>query len=211
MHSYNNNMNKLLVILLISVKILAQDEWFFRDMLKGDVVVPPVEYSRQHYFSEAKNIALDITGDGRTEFLRFQIIDGKNYLKVYNDKKELLIEQKLEIKGYDAKPYKIIKKHLSKNIIATMIVFFEGKTGYLEKQGTSALYATVIEDGNLEHLKFKKIASVWLEHEKLDNYVRRPYNINFEDINLDGRLELVVNSGIVRKIFFYQSHNTWLY
>lgn len=211
MRSYNSNMTRLLLVILFALSAASQDEWFFNDMLKGNVELPVPEVMRRHYFSAPKNIGLDITGDGRNELLRFQIIDGKTYIKVYDDAKNLVIEQKLEIKGYEAKPDKIIKKYLSKNSIATLIVFFEGKTGYLEKQASSSLYVAVSDNGNLNSFKFKKLTSIWLEHEKLDNYVRRPYEIEFEDINNDGVSELIVRSGIVKRIFFYDSNNIWKY
>lgn len=209
MHSYNVFMTKYLLVIFICIRILAQDEWFFNDMLRGNVTPEPPEIIRQHYFGSPKTIGLDLTGDGRNEFIRFQIIDGRTYVRVYNDMKNLISEQKLEIKGYEAKPYRIIKKYLTKTSIATIIIFFEGKTGYLEKQGSSALYVAVSDDGNLNNFQFKKLTSVWLEHEKLDNYVRRPYEISFEDIDRDGKNEIVVQSGVVKRIFYYDSNNIW--
>lgn len=204
-------MTKSLLLIFILMTTYAQDEWFFKDMLRGNVSPEPPEILRQHYFSNPKTIGLDLTGDGRNEYIRFQIIDGRTYVRVYDDTKKFLREQKLEIKGYEAKPYRIIKKYLSKTAIATIIVFFEGKTGYLEKQGTSALYVAVSDNGTLNNFEFKKLTSVWLEHEKLDNYIRRPYDISFEDIDSDGKNEIVVHSGVVKRIFYYDSNNIWRY
>lgn len=201
---------RFLIILLTIFSTYAQDEWFFKDMLRGGIEMPPPPKMKSHFISEPKIYALDITGDGVNEYFHFQFIDGLTYLQVFDANKKLIIKHKFEAKGSGAFPMRILKRNISHDKIAVAIEYFEGQTGYLEKHGSSALYIGISEKDNLSKLSFKKISSTWLEHQERENYQRRPYEIEFEDINGDSVKDLIITSGKVKKIYYYTQNNNWV-
>jgi len=200
---------KILFLIILSLNSLAQDEWFFKDMLDGEITLPKDPPRKKHFIAEPRTYSFDISGDGINEFLKFQFVDGLTYFKLFNHRKEFLYEYKFEIKGFDARPYKLIKKNISNTQIATLIFFFEGKTGYLEKQGSSSIYVGVAKIGEVSSYSLQKLTSVWFEFGDGDSYIRRPYEYKFEDVNNDGLLEIIVYSGKVQRIFFLGKDGRW--
>ena len=188
---------------------MAQDEWFFKDMLRGKTtkLAPPPE--TVHFKVRSPLYHLDISGDQTKEYINFLNEDGKQIVKIYNSNRENILTQKLQIKGHDARVYKITTKQISVNRKLTILHFFEGKTDYLEKKGSSVIYGLVVEDGKLTNLEMKKLTGVWIESQIRENYYRRPYEIYFEDLDKDGTYELIVHSGKVHQVIFYKGKNEW--
>lgn len=200
---------KIFILTILSINLLAQDEWFFKDMLDGEITLPKEAPRKKHFISAPKTYSFDISGDGINEFLKFQFVDGLTYFKLFNHKKEPIYDYKFEVKGFDARPYKIVKKNISETEIATLIFFFEGKTGYLENQGSSSIYIGVTKKGEVTNYSLQRLTNVWYELGDGDTYIRRPYEYKFDDVNNDGVLDIIVYSGRVKRIFFYGRDGRW--
>ena len=202
-------MLKVLFIILFSITCIAQDEWFFKDMLRGKSRPFVKEKSKVHFRSRGPLYHLDISGDEVKEYVGFISEDGKQFVRIYDKDRKKILEHKFEIKGYGARVYKISTRKISPTRKLTLFHFFDGKTEYLEKRGSSTIHALVVEDNNLKFLKVNKIAGIWIEQQVRDNYLRRPYHLTFEDLDQNGIDDIVVHSGSARKVVFYLGKNQW--
>ena len=199
---------KTLFIILFSLSCIAQDEWIFKDIIntKKKVSVKTKKYA--HYKSKSDAYSLDLDGDGVSEYIRFEIIDAAYYMHIFNRRGDKVLSHKFQVYGHGAHVFKIIRKKFTKSNVATLIYFFDGKTGYLEKKASATLYSILGSKHRNGKLKFQKVTSVWLEHSRKEDYIRRLYHVDFEDVNYDGTLDLTVKSGNIQRNY-YLSNNSW--
>lgn len=179
-------------------------------MLRGKLQETKSHNKKVHYHAKSNIYYLDISGDGVKEFISFEFNDGQIKMNIFDRKKKLMKSFDFPVHGYEARPYKISRKKISKDKVLTLIYFFDGKTGYLKKTGTSSLYGFVVSNGELTKIKVTKVASIFLESLDHGNYLRRLYNVGFKDINRDGQYELLINSGSVRRVLYYHKDNYWV-
>lgn len=203
-------MYKILILTLFSFTLFAQDEWFFKDILRGKIKSLDKDVSKVHYKSKSNIYYMDVSGDGTKEFILFEFNDGKLFMKIFDRNKKLVQNFEFPVLGHSARPYKISRKKISKNKILTLVHFFDGKTGYLKKTGTASLYGFVIENKKMKEIKVEKLASIYLESLDQENYLRRLYKVGFLDIDNDGQYELVVRSGSVKRILYHSHDNKWI-
>jgi len=203
-------MKRFLLFILLSTSTFAQDEWFFKDMLKGEIKTVEQPKKKSHYRTHSKAYYVDFTGDGEKEYLYFEFLDGKIIAHFRDDNKDPIYNFQFPLSGHSARVYRVLKKHISKNRIMLLFHYFEGRTSYLNKTGTASLYGGVIENGSFKDFQLKKLASIWLEQEIRDNYIRRLYEVGFRDVDNNGQKELLIKSGSVNRVIHYEGKGQWI-
>lgn len=179
-------------------------------MLAGEIKKIEKKEPKGHFKGRSRAYHIDISGDGRREYMYFKLVDGKIYLVLKNARKETIYNFKFPINGHSARVYKVLKKKISKDRVVTLFFFYDGHSSYLGKKGTASLYGGVVDKGSFEHFDLKKLASIWLEEEFRETYKRRLYEVGFKDIDMNGQLEVIVNGGQTKRIIHYKGKGEWI-
>ena len=187
---------------------MAQDEWFFNRLLRK-TKIPTINSSadvqvRDFFKVSSSFIKLDITGDGIEEYFRIEMVDGLYYVRILDHRREDVGRFKFLTKGYSARVYRVLRKHISKDVVVTLFYFFEGKTGYLDKYNTAGLYSFVVRDNDFKKSSFQRLTPIWIEKKdfNLGTY-KRLYDVGSKDFNDDGDNELIVSNRGIKRIFSY--------
>jgi hypothetical protein len=199
-----------IVALLLIFAAHAQDEWFLKDMLRGRSLDLAQKNFRKHYIQQSDAYMLDISGDNVPEYLKFENVDGRYFVKIFSSKKNIVFRGEFPLRGLDAHVYKIQRKLLGHGRVLTLFYFFEGKSSYIGKAGSAAIFGIVTENNDIKNLKMKKLGGIWYENQKRDTYIRRLYQVSYDDLNRDGQKEVIIYSGGVRKVLFYNGENNWI-
>lgn len=199
-------MKALIALFLISSSLscLAQDEWFFRNMQKGQTSINKDTPLKNHYFANSNFFQIDITGDGVDEYFRLEMVDGIYYLKVLDSKRDDVGRFKFIVHGHSARVYRVLRKNLGKGIVTTLFFFYEGRAGYLNKSNRAGLYALISRGNDVKKLEFKRLTSLWVEKkDTAENIFKRLYKVGARDLDGNGVRDLIVKSNFIKRIFTF--------
>tara|TARA_Y100000296_G_C5156640_1_gene249449 strand:- start:230 stop:874 length:645 start_codon:yes stop_codon:yes gene_type:complete len=206
----------LLVATFLFNASYAQDEWFFNRMMRKerDKVVDQIKSDGVRDFFKASSdfIKIDMTGDGIDEFFRVEMVDGLYYVRILDFKRNDVGRFKFLTKGHSARVYRVLRKSLAKNITITLFYFFEGKTGYLDRYNTGAIYSYVVKDNDFKKAKFQRLSPLWLEKKDFNmGTYKRLYKVGSNDLNGDGISEVIVSHRGIRRIYSYDQKTSSMY
>lgn len=203
-------MIKVLALIFFALTVYSQDEWFFKDMMSGEIQTIPPKKEKVHYRTLSKAYSIDVTGDGVREFIYFEFLDGKIYLNLRDVDKQPIYRFKFPMNGHSARVYRVVKKRISTTRTMLLFYFYDGGSSYLTKRGTASIYGGVVEKGDFKYFELKKLASIWLEEEIRDTYKRRLYEVGFKDVDNNGQQELLVRSGSTSRVVHYLGKGKWI-
>jgi hypothetical protein len=214
--SYNGLMVQqlwLLIIFLFSWQALAQDERYFRQILKGEVprVTKEIVETTEFQFNvKGNSYAIDLNGDGIEEFIQPQKRDGVDWLEIKNSSGSALFEAKLMAMGGDSKIDKIRFAHLSSKTKVLIIFLDEGQTSGRRFESTSRIFLVTLDDNDFSSFKLTQGPHFFHEKERQrDQYWRRKYSVEVRDINDDGIRDVVVEYDHIQRIMLYKKRGEW--
>lgn len=188
---------------------MAQDERFYRQIFTDELHEAP---KKKAYKVSVKTPAylFDLNRDGTREKILAIKRDGEDFFQLRDSYGQKIFEAKLEVKGGEARLYKIQFKQLSEEADILILYYDEGNSGINVFQSSARVYFAVIENRNLKEIYFKKGPAFYYEKETLDiSYARRFYRVNSRDYNGDGVKEISVAFNKTQRIYFYQGRGMW--
>lgn len=202
----------LVLILVISCKVSAQDERFFRQLFSGDLARDNVQdQARKYsYIIHSPYYALDLNQDKKEENIVFVKKDSEDWIEILDHDKKKIFAYQFEAKGFDSELFKIEKKMLAPHITVLLLYYYEGVSKYIEFQGTSRIYVVTIENNDLQTMSAFQGPSFFDESRTLrGHYHKRHYQVYLEDLNNDQLKELVVKHQRMSRVFLYQGNGKW--
>lgn len=189
--------------------VLAQDAWILKEYYGKKSGPVEVIEEKSHFVKKSSLYQLDLNDDNRREYIGTKIVDGIPFLTIYDFKREKIFDHKFPISGFDSHIYRIRRRKISKDKVAVLFYLYNGKTSYIEKFGSSSLWAIIVENKNLEEIKIKNFGTIWTENTDNYGHYKRAHQISFQDINNDGQLDLVIGSGAFLKSYSHIKGINW--
>jgi hypothetical protein len=206
--------NCLLILFLIySATLHAQDERFFRKMFSGELRDKVQEYvrTRPHFQLASDFYQFDIDNDGRVESFVSEKRDGQEWLNIHDYKKNIIYRAQLDTVGLNSWLYKISIRNISNQTRVFILYFYEGSTEYLEFKAHSRLYFLTIDNKNIKSLSLQKGPIIFDETETFKkNYHLRSYKLNLVDYNNDGVNEIVLKYHLNSWVYIYKYPGKWI-
>ncbi len=206
-----SNVLRILFLLIMSTKLLAQDERYLRQILSGELN-KEVELKEKRYAYQIHSpfYALDLNGDGLSEYVVFVKKDSEDWIEVLSEDKVKIFSYNFEPKGFDSELFRIEFKTLGPATKILLLYYYEGASRYLNFQGTSRIYALTIDNQDLKTLSPLKGASFFEEEKTLKgHYHKRNYQVVLEDLNHDSIKELIVKYRRINDVFVYKGSGKW--
>lgn len=205
-------MSKLLVFLLLVISsyfVHSQDEDFFKQILKRELVTSDRISPDPDFITKNKFYRYDIVGDSRLEVIIPSKRDGSDWITIKNSVGEILFESKLQAYGVDATLYKIRVTTLKPGVRAIQFYYMEGVTDWVQYQRTARVYLLSYDNGKFGY-KLYKAAHISIEKEKVrDQYWRRKFVVEPTNIDGDDIKELMISYGQIQHVFFYKGDGIW--
>ncbi|RZF22617.1 hypothetical protein DAY19_02260 [Halobacteriovorax vibrionivorans] len=195
--------------LLPLVSVNAQDAWLFKEYYDAKNEKKEVSKDKDHYVKKSALYQIDLNGDFRREYIGTKIVDGIPHLTIYNINREQIFNYKFPISGFDSYIYRIRRRKINSDKMAILFYLYDGKTSYIDKYGSSSLWAMVVENGSLKNLEIKELGKIWTENTDNYGHYKRAHHVNFKDVNSDGQLDLIISSGSVHKYFSHIKGVKW--
>lgn len=189
--------------------LYAQDAWLLNEFYSDASNKKELKKSKEHYKVSSALYSLDLTGNGVKEFVGTRIVDGVPRLSIYDAQKNKVFEKTFPISGFDSHIYRLKTKKIAKNKVALLIYLFNGNTNYIDTFGSSSLWSIVIQDGSLKDISIDTFGNIWSENEDSYGNYKRAHQVDFQDVNHDGQLDLVISSGSVLRAYSHMSANNW--
>jgi len=206
---------KLITMLCVmtSYQVIAQDERFLRQLFSGGMqrekqkeVPPAVHYRVQSPFYE-----FDFDGDFRNEKMLVEKKDAQTWLHIHNYEKKRIFSYKFDVNGVRSDLYRIQVRNLSHMTRVLILYFYEGKTDFVNLEGSARVYFLTIDNSDLKTLAVKKGPAIWEEAQVgREHYHQRSYKISMFDYNRDGIDEVTVKYHLSSKVYFYKGKGKWL-
>lgn len=197
------------LVFTVSIRVFAQDERYFRDMLNGSAAETKklMEYKIE---VQSPFYVIDLNQDGVEDSFQFIKRDGLDYIRVNDPFGEMKAEYKLESKGRNSKLIKGHLKSISKDVTVLVLEYYEGEVGHSLYESSARLYFVTIRDKSLDKITMMK--GPYFFHEKLDvadKYILRNMSVNLVDYNQDGMSEISVSYHKVQRIYRYIGLGKW--
>ncbi len=192
---------------------MAQDERYFRQILKGEEVIAPVETDARlvRIFSIPGPVyKVDLNDDGIEESIQPFKIDGVDWIEIRNTSEKKLLTEKLFAMGAKSNLYKIKIVHLSPKLKALMLFLDEGSTEDKRFESTARLFIVSYENNDLTTMKISQGPRFFQEREaNREQYFRRDYVVNVKDLDNDGTREITVQYLHIQRIMKYAGFGKW--
>lgn len=203
----------LLIFLLFTDMVFAQDERYYRKMLTGQLPDLTNEYREgavQRFNVDGPSYQVDLNGDGIEESIRPQKRDGVDWLEISDFSGRKVFAGKLLAMGANSAIFKIRLVSLSPNI-KTMIIFLdEGTTRGKEFESTARIFLLSFERNDLSTMKMVQGPHFYQEKEsQREQYIRRGYPVDVVDFDGDGVKEVIVHYGHIQRILRYDRNGDW--
>lgn len=191
----------------------AQDERFYRQMLSGEL--PGLgaliqEEPQRRYDVLGPNYRVDLNGDGIEEILQPQKRDGVDWLEIRDSSERKIFEAKLLAMGAESVLYKIRLVSISPKVRALILFLDEGHTAGKKIESTARIFVLSFENNDLSTLKLSRGPHYFHEKEaQREQYFRRDYQVNVQDIDQDGVKEIIVQFNHIQRIMRYRKNGEW--
>lgn len=203
----------LFILFLTSQPILAQDERYFRQILKGEVSAPVVsdrQQDVQDFVLRGKAYRIDLNSDGIEETIQPMKKDGMDWLEIRNSSENILFSQKLFAAGTDSVLYKIKLAHLSPKIKTLVLYLDEGGVAGKKFEATAKIFLITYENNDLSKMTLTPGPHFFHEKESTrEQYWRRTYQVNIVDTDNDGIRDVAVQYNHIQRIMLYKGKGEW--
>lgn len=193
----------VIILIFIVFPGMAQDERTLRKMLSGQMNDNKKKAPKDLiYTASTPRYYFDVNNDGKEESFFFSSEDGKDWLTIKDYRGREIYRYRFINVGTGANVYRVSLKWVNKNTSVAIFHYFEGRTQYLDKRGTSRLYFLAFQKGQLKNLKMSRGPHIWdeyLDHRK--HYHRRNYKIGMFDYDLDGKREITVKFNTIARVY----------
>jgi hypothetical protein len=203
----------LVILLLHSMVLLAQDERYFRDLFSGELTRDKFQEKKKYKWEvETPFYDIDLDGDSWPESFVFAKKDGEDWINIYDKHKTLFFSKRLASKGADSGVYKISFHKLGPKYSVLLIYFNEGYTYYLNYLSTARLYFLSIDNQNLKTMRLERGPQVWREQEKrYKKYGLRKYEVGVKDLDGDGERDILVKFNNISRAYLYRGKGKWIH
>lgn len=202
----------VLLILVLSSSVYAQDERYFRHILSGELpnMAGEILNVPEHQFNVSGSVYhLDLNGDGIEELIVPEKRDGVDWILITNSSKTKIFEGRLLAMGGESHIYKIKFAHLSPTIKALVIFLDEGRTTGRRFESTARIYVLSFENNDFSTIKFVQGPHHFHEKEsQREQYYRRDLSVEIRDVDQNGVRDVVVQYHHIQRILRY-TNNGW--
>lgn len=207
----------ILIYLLATNQIIAQDERYFRSLMNKSAVVPSyaakvyqlnkdknlsmstTSDSKYKYIFKSPTFDLDIDGDGVNEKVTYVKRELEDWVVINDALDHVIFQYKLWTKGVDAQLTKIHRLSLKDDISIVVFSFREGFQHYLEYNREGRLYFLTMEKGRPDSIRMAQGPAIeWRYQDFLKRYTERTYEYEVNDIG-----DLVVQYGHISEVYHY--------
>jgi hypothetical protein len=204
---------KVFLLFLLAFEVFAQDERYYRQILKGELPSfgNEMAWSTEEKFSvDGAQYLLDLNGDGIDEIIQPKKRDGVDWLEIKDASLRNVFEAKLLAMGGDSSIYKIKLAHLSGTVKVLIVFLDEGKTEGRRFESTARIFLIPFENNDLRTMKLTQGPHHFQEKEaQREQYWRRDYNVEVRDVNQDGVRDIIVSYHHIQRIMLYSGKGNW--
>jgi hypothetical protein len=203
----------LFMVFFLSLPVLAQDERYFRQILKGEVS-DPTKYEVlkpiQDFVLRGKSYRIDLNSDGMEETIQPLKKDGVDWLEIRNSSENILFSGKLFAMGSNSTLYKIKLVHLSPKVKTLILFLDEGGVSGKKFEATAKIFIISYENNDLSQMKLSAGPHFFHEKESVrEQYWRRNYQVNVYDTDHDGVRDIAIQFNHIQRIMFYKGRGEW--
>jgi hypothetical protein len=203
----------LLLILLLSHSVLAQDERYYRQILNGELPSYGLELqeAQEHQFNvNGASYSIDLNGDGIEELVQPQKRDGVDWIEIKDSSLRKIFDAKLLAMGSESYIYKLRLAHLSSKTKLLLIYLDEGATAGKKFESTGRIFLLTFDNNDLSTIHISSGPHHFHEKEAhREKYWRRDYAVEIRDINKDGIRDVIVEFNHIQRIMLYKGSGEW--
>jgi hypothetical protein len=203
----------LLLCFFLMSSALAQDERYYRQILKGELpqIMGGFKESVDHQFNVmGPSYHIDLNGDGIEESIQPQKRDGIDWIEIKAANKSKLFEAQLLAMGTSSVLYKVKLVSLSSSVKALVLFLDEGVTQGRKFESTARIFVISYENNDLASMQMTAGPHFFHEKEFMrDQYTRRDYLVNVVDFNRDGKKEISIQYHHIQRIMEYLGDGEW--
>lgn len=205
----------VMIFLLFSGSLMAQDERYYRQMLSGalpDFNSDEVKKNEKiHYSFSSSSYRIDLNKDGTEEYIQTMKRDGVDWIQISDFSGRKIFESKLFAMGAESVIYKVRFTQISRDVKALILFLDEGKTHSVKFESTARIYVLSFEKNNLETLKLSQGPHFYHEKEaQREQYWRRHYQVNIVDFDGDGIKEISIQYNHIQRMMKYIGRGEWI-
>jgi hypothetical protein len=201
----------LLMVMLISGQVCAQDERYYRQIFTGEL--PEIDTALEapvKFNISGPQYRIDLDGDKIEEIIEPSKEDGVDSIQIRSFSQRTLFEQKLIVMGAYSSIYKIKLVSISPKVKSLILFVDEGRTIGKRFESTARIFVLTYENNDLSKITFTEGPHFFHEKEaQREQYWRRDYNVNIYDINGDGVREISVQYNHIQRIMKYAGRGEW--
>lgn len=203
----------LFLIFLLSWSASAQDERYYRQILKGDLPSLNQELKEvsEHQFNvKGSSYLVDLNDDGMEETIQPQKRDGVDWIEIRDTSKRKIFEAKLLAMGGESALYKIKMVHISDKTKMLVLFLDEGRTVGRRFESTARIYLLTFDNNDLSTMQITQGPHFFHEKEgQRDQYWRRNYSVEIRDVDNNGVRDVIVQFNHIQRIMLYQGRGEW--
>lgn len=203
----------LLLIFWFLAPVWGQDERYYRQILSGELpkLSQGMTEGKGHQFNVAgPRYLIDLNGDGVEESVQPQKRDGVDWVEVTDFAKRRIFDARLLAMGAESVLYKIKLVSLASDIKALILFLDEGHTAGRKFESTARIFVVSYEKNDLSTMKISPGPHFYHEKQSIrEQYFRRDYLVSLEDLNKDGKQEIIVHYGHIQRIMEYVGNGDW--
>lgn len=203
----------LLILLVFSFGIFAQDERYYRQILNGEL--PSFNQTTQEVVDHQFNVKgarylVDLNGDGIEEIIQPQKRDGVDWIEILGTGSQKIFEAKLLAMGGESAIYKVKVAQISTKTKLLILFLDEGKTNGRRFESTARIFLMTFDNNDLTTMHLSQGPHYFHEKEgQREQYWRRDYSVEVRDINADGTRDVVVQFNHIQRIMLYKGQGEW--
>ena len=203
----------LLLILILSGAVFAQDERYYRQILNGELPTVNLEMkeTQEHQFNvKGASYSIDLNGDGIEETIQPQKRDGVDFIEIKDSSQRKIFEGKMLAMGGESTIYKAKLAYLSKTTKVLVLFLDEGRTTGRRFESTARIFLLSFENNDLSTLAMTQGPHHFHEKEgQRDQYWRKDYSVEIRDMNKDGVRDIIVQFNHIQRIMLYKGFGEW--
>jgi hypothetical protein len=203
----------LFLIFLISFNISAQDERYYRQILKGELPSfnQDAKEDQEHQYSVLGAFyTVDLNGDGVEEIIQPQKRDGVDWIEIKDSSKRKIFEAKLLAMGGESHIYKIKMAQISQKTKLLLIYLDEGRTVGRRFESTARIFLLTFDNNDLSTMQITEGPHYFHEKEgQREQYWRRDYAVEIRDVDQNGTRDVIVQFNHIQRIMIYKGKGEW--
>jgi hypothetical protein len=201
---------------LMTQKLQAQDERFFRQIFSGELQASKstelTDGTKKTYWYSAHTpfYNLDLNQDGQSEKIVFVKKDNEDWLDIFDSAKNKIFSYKFENMGINSGLYRIEQKRLSPETEILFLYYYVGSTQFTNTDASARLYLLTIDNRDLKTMHVLKGPSYFEERKtSSEHYHQRKYFIELVQLNKSATKEVVIKHAGMSEVFIYSGNGKW--